>query len=72
MDKQQNRNQAHLPYRIIALDLDGTLTNHDKVITLRATTKFRTVGTLCSASSALIVALSIHVVFHFYNVLTFR
>ena len=33
MDKQQNRNQAHLPYRIIALDLDGTLTNHDKVIT---------------------------------------
>ena len=23
----------HLPYRIIALDLDGTLTNHDKVVT---------------------------------------
>lgn len=22
-----------MPYRIIALDLDGTLTNHDKVIT---------------------------------------
>lgn len=25
--------QQHLPYRIIALDLDGTLTNHDKEIT---------------------------------------
>ena len=23
----------HLPYRAIALDLDGTLTNHDKVVT---------------------------------------
>ncbi len=33
MDRLQNRTQAHLPYRIIALDLDGTLTNHDKVIT---------------------------------------
>lgn len=25
----------HLPYRAIALDLDGTLTNHDKVVTLK-------------------------------------
>ena len=23
----------HLPYRAIALDLDGTLTNHEKVVT---------------------------------------
>ena len=26
-------NMNHLPYRAIALDLDGTLTNHDKVVT---------------------------------------
>lgn len=28
-----NTQGKHLPYRIIALDLDGTLTNHDKVVT---------------------------------------
>lgn len=28
-----NGNQSILPYRIIALDLDGTLTNHDKIVT---------------------------------------
>ena len=29
------QNKRELPYRIIALDLDGTLTNHDKVVTPR-------------------------------------
>lgn len=28
-----NGSQSILPYRIIALDLDGTLTNHDKIVT---------------------------------------
>lgn len=28
-------NKQNIPYRIIALDLDGTLTNHDKVVTPR-------------------------------------
>lgn len=30
-----SKNGKQLPYRIIALDLDGTLTNHDKVVTLK-------------------------------------
>ena len=30
-----NSSKAKLPFRIIALDLDGTLTNHDKVVTPR-------------------------------------
>lgn len=30
---EQATSGKHLPYRIIALDLDGTLTNHDKVVT---------------------------------------
>lgn len=34
MNQNTNNTQGkHLPYRIIALDLDGTLTNHDKVVT---------------------------------------
>lgn len=30
---QQATSGKHFPYRLIALDLDGTLTNHDKVVT---------------------------------------
>ena len=33
MDEQHDYPQGCLPYRIIALDLDGTLTNHHKVVT---------------------------------------
>ena len=27
------RSKNYLPYRVIALDLDGTLTNHEKIVT---------------------------------------
>ena len=33
MDEHHDIPQGRLPYRIIALDLDGTLTNHQKVVT---------------------------------------
>ena len=33
--QNSNTNKGSFPYRIIALDLDGTLTNHEKVVTPR-------------------------------------
>lgn len=47
----------HFPFRAIALDLDGTLTNHDKVVTPRTRQALLQAESKVPSSSSPLVAL---------------